>query len=143
MKLLIDADACPVTDIAVSLCRFAGIPCVIVCDTAHWISREGATTVTIDQGADSADFAIANRVAPGDIVITQDYGLASMCLARQAKVLHQDGWEYTPWNIDALLLQRHEARKRRAAGGRMKGMQKRTRAQDQAFYTALQTMLQG
>lgn len=143
MKLLIDADACPVTDIAVSLCRSAGIPCVIVCDTAHWISREGATTVTIDQGADSADFAIANRVAHGDIVITQDYGLASMCLARQAKVLHQDGWEYTPWNIDALLLQRHEARKHRAAGGHMKGMQKRTRAQDQAFYTALQTMLQG
>ena len=143
MKLLIDADACPVTDIAISLCRKAGIPCIIVCDTAHWISREGATTVVIDQGADSADFAIANRVTPGDIVITQDYGLASMCLARQAKVLHQDGWEYTPWNIDALLLQRHEARKHRAAGGRIKGSSKRTREQDQSFYAALQTILQG
>lgn len=143
MKLLIDADACPVTDIALSLCREHTVPCLLVCDTAHEIHRSGAETLVIDKGADSADFALANRVASGDIVITQDYGLASMCLAKGARVLHQDGWEYTAYNIDALLLQRHEARKYRASGGRTKGPKKRTAAQDQAFSAALQKLLQG
>jgi len=143
MKLLIDADACPVTDIALSICQKAGLSCLIVCDTAHEIRRPGAETLVIDKGADSADFALVNRVTPGDIVITQDYGLASMCLAKGARVLHQDGWEYTAYNSDALLLQRHESRKYRAAGGRTKGPKKRTAAQDQAFSAALLKLLQG
>jgi len=143
MNVLIDADACPVVGLAVSLCRENGIPCLLVCDTAHRIEMDGAETLTIDKGADSADFALVNRVAPGDIVITQDYGLASMCLAKGAHVLHQDGWEYTPWNIDALLLQRHESRKYRLSGGRTKGPKKRTSQQDAAFAAAFQKMLQG
>lgn len=75
-------------------------------------------TVTVSKGADSVDFALVNRLAPGDVVITQDYGLAAMCLAKRAKVLHQDGMRYSPDNIDALLLARHTAGKsgRRAAG---------------------------
>lgn len=99
--------------------------------------------MVFDKGADSVDYAIVQRLSPGDIVITQDYGLASMCLARNAKVLHQDGWEYTTENIDVLLLTRHEARKFRASGGRTKGPKKRTNTQDLAFLQALQTMLQG
>ena len=143
MNVLIDADACPVVSIAVALCKEKGIPCLLVCDTAHRIERDGAETLTIDKGADSADFALVNRVTPGDIVVTQDYGLASMCLAKSARVLHQDGWEYTPWNINALLLQRHEARKYRLSGGRTKGPKKRTSQQDAAFITAFQKLLQG
>jgi len=107
------------------------------------MERPGAETLIMDKGADSADFGIVNRVSPGDIVITQDYGLASMCLARGGRVLHQDGWEYTQWNIDALLLQRHEARKYRLSGGRTKGPKKRTAQQDAAFAAAFQKMLQG
>ena len=143
MKVLIDADACPVVDIALSICLKSGIPCILVCDTAHQIERIGAETVIIDKGADSADFALANRVEAGDLVVTQDYGLASMCLAKGSRVLHQDGWEYTDWNIDALLLQRHEARKFRASGGRTKGPKKRTSAQNQAFSDAFSKLLQG
>lgn len=142
MHVLIDADACPVVRIAVALCRSYQVPCVLLCDTAHRIEHAGATTLTFDKGSDSVDFALANRVTSGDLVITQDYGLASMCLARGARVLHQDGWEYTPWNIDALLLQRHEARKFRASGGRTKGPKKRTAAQDNAFSAALEAILQ-
>ena len=142
MKVLIDADACPVVPIAVALCRHYRIPCTLLCDTAHRIEQDGATTLTFDKGSDSVDFALANRVCSGDLVITQDYGLASMCLARGARVLHQDGWEYTEWNIDALLLQRHESRKFRSAGGRTKGPKKRTAEQDRSFSTALETILQ-
>lgn len=143
MTVLIDADGCPVVDIAIRLCRQFQIPCLLLCDTAHEFHRDGAETLVFDKGVDSVDFSLVNRVHPGDLVITQDYGLASMCLARHARVLHQDGWEYTLYNIDALLFQRHESRKLRNAGGRMKGPKKRTDAQNQAFAAALQTLLQG
>lgn len=142
MRVLIDADACPVTNIAVSLCRQYSIPCILLCDTAHVLHRDGAETLVFDKGADSVDFALVNRVIPGDIVITQDYGLASMCLARSARILHQDGWEYTEDNIQGLLFQRHAARQHRAAGGRTKGPSKRTSQQDKAFESALRQLLQ-
>ena len=143
MKVLVDADACPVTDIAVSLCRQYSTPCFLLCDTAHEFHRDGAKTLVFDKGADSVDFALVNRVDAGDIVVTQDYGLASMCLAKGARVLHQDGWAYTEENIDALLFSRHESGKYRRAGGRTKGPKKREKAQDDAFRNALQQMLQG
>lgn len=142
MKVLIDADACPVVDVAVKLCQKFQIECLLFCDTAHQMQRDGATTLIFDKGADSVDFALMNRVAPGDIVITQDYGLASMCLAKQARILHQDGWEYTQYNIDALLFQRHASKEYRAAGGRIKGPPKRTSMQDKQFATAFAALLQ-
>lgn len=142
MKLLIDADGCPVTDIALTICRRFSLPCLILCDTAHEFHLEGAETLVFDKGANSVDFALLGRVERGDIVITQDYGLASMCLARGARVLHQDGWEYTTDNIDALLFQRHASRKHRAAGGRFRGPKKRTASQDEAFQIALTRLLQ-
>lgn len=141
MKVLIDADACPVVDIAVTLCRQYQKECLLLCDTAHEMHRDGVQTLVFDKGSDSVDFALVNRVAAGDIVITQDYGLASMCLARGARVLHQDGWEYTQYNIDALLFQRHAAKEYRAAGGRTKGPSKRKHTQDAAFSDALKQML--
>ncbi len=142
MKLLIDADGCPVVDIAVKLAKERGIPCLLLCDTAHEFFRDGAETLIFDKGADSVDYALVSRVIPGDLVVTQDYGLASMCLARGAQVIHQDGWAYTQDNIDALLFSRHESRKLRSAGVRMKGARKRTHAQDQAFEDFLRQVLQ-
>ncbi len=142
MKILIDGDGCPVVDIAVTISQRHGIECLILCDTAHEIHRDGAQTLTFDKGADSVDFALANRARAGDLVVTQDYGLASMCLARGARVLHQDGWEYTQWNIDALLSERHTAKRLRMAGGRMKAIPKRTEAQNQAFRRALENLCQ-
>lgn len=142
MKLLIDADGCPVVDIAIPLCRKYHVPCLLLCDTAHEFHRDGIQTLVFDKGSDSVDYALVNRIIPGDIVVTQDYGLASMCLARSAHVLHQDGWEYTEFNIDALLFQRHESRKHRASGGRFKGPKKRTPEQDLSFVRKLESMLQ-
>lgn len=142
MKVLIDADACPVVDITVKLCRELQMECILLCDTAHEIHKDGAETLVFDKGADSVDYALVNRAKAGDVVITQDYGLASMCLARGARVLHQDGWEYTQYNIDALLFQRHAAKEFRAAGGHTKGPAKRKNVQDQAFAAALRRMIQ-
>ena len=142
LRVFVDADACPVVDITVKLCQKADVACILLCDTAHEMRRDGAQTLVFDKGADSVDFALVNRVSAGDLVVTQDYGLASMCLAKQAIVLHQDGWQYTGDNIGALLFQRSEARKYRASGGRVKGPAKRTKEQDKHFAQALSGLLQ-
>lgn len=141
MKILIDADGCPVVDISVRIAKKQTIDCMILCDTSHVFEKDGATTMTFSKGADSVDFALVNRVEPGDIVITQDYGLAAMCLSKDALVMNQDGLFYTADNIDAMLLARHTAQKIRSLGGRLKGPKKRTPAQDSAFEAALNRLL--
>ena len=141
--ILIDADGCPVVDLTVRIARAHGVPVKILCDTAHRIEREDAETLVFDKGADSVDFALVNRVQPGDIVITQDYGLACICLARRARVLNQNGLEYTARNIDGLLARRHENKKLLRAGKHPKGPAKRTREQDEVFARILEAMLEG
>lgn len=142
MRILIDADGCPVVDIAIKIAREHQVECLLLCDTSHVFEKPGVQTLTFSKGADSVDFALVNLLRPGDLVVTQDYGLAAMCLARKARVLHQDGMEYTDDNIDALLLARHTAKKIRNSGGRLKGQAKRTRAQDEAFEAALRQLLE-
>lgn len=140
MKLLIDADACPVVEICLEQARKRGIPVTLycdTCDTSHILRHEEAETVVVSKGADSADFALVNALAPGDLAVTQDYGLAAMCLSRKARVLRQDGLEYTDDNIGSLLLARHTARKIRRGGGRLHGPKKRDAQQNAAFEAAL------
>jgi uncharacterized protein YaiI (UPF0178 family) len=87
------------------------------------------------------DFALVNLVQKSDVVVTQDYGLTAMCLARDAVPVHQNGMIYTNDNIDALLHQRHAAQKIRRGGGRLKGPPKRGAEEDRAFETALENIL--
>ena len=141
MKLLIDADGCPVVDSAVRLAGEFGVDCVILCDTSHHYEKLGAVTVTVSKGADSVDFALVNLLKPGDIAVTQDYGLAAMCLARKAAAVSQDGMEYTAENIDALLYARDTARKIRSGGGRLKGPAKREKQQNERFEETLRCLL--
>jgi len=136
-RILIDADGCPVTDIAIAVAKKYALECVIVCDQAHVFEREGAQTITVTRGADSVDFRITNLCRKTDVVITQDYGLAAMCLAKKAQAINQDGNVYTDANIDGLLSFRHEAKKVRMAGGRLKGKPKRKKEQDERFFEAL------
>ena len=142
MRILIDADGCPVVDACIACGRRYGLEVIILCDEAHVFVREGAQTITVSKGADSVDFKLVNLAAPGDIVVTQDYGLAAMALARRARALSQNGLIYTDENIDSLLLARHTARKVRSAGGRLRGPKKRTPAQDAAFEAALEELVQ-
>lgn len=141
-RILIDADGCPVTDIAVAAAMRFQVACVILCDDAHFFEREGAQTIMVQRGADSVDFRLANMAAPADLVITQDYGLAAMCLAKKARVMHQDGQLYDESNIDGLLFSRHESKKARAAGARLKGKPKRQKQQDERFAHALTRLLE-
>ncbi|MDY5933999.1 MAG: YaiI/YqxD family protein [Oscillospiraceae bacterium] len=141
MKILIDADGCPVVDLTVRLAAKNGAECVILCDTAHEFNREGAQTVIVEKGADSVDFKLVNLVREGDIVVTQDYGLAAMCLARKAVPLSQNGMVYTDKNIDQLLFTRYVSKKIRNSGGRLKGPSKRKSEQDKAFEEALERLI--
>lgn len=143
MNILIDADGCPVVDLTLQIAKQFSIPVVILCDTSHQIEREGAQALVFDKGTDSVDFALVNRVKPGDLVVTQDYGLASMCLARCARVLNQNGLEYTADNMDALMLRRYENKKLLRAGKHPKGSAKRTKEQDEAFSSTLTSIMEG
>ena len=142
MKIFIDADGCPVVDIAVRAARHYGLECTLICDTAHSIQRDGAETIIVDKGADSADFRLVNLVSAGDIAITQDYGLAGMCLSRRALVLNQDGKQYTEDNISGLLGFRAVSARIRRSGGRTKGPSKRTAQQDKDFEKALTKLIE-
>ena len=141
MTIFIDADGCPVVDITVNAAKKAGINCVIICDTSHIFEKEGAKTITVSQGSDSVDFTLVNMVQKGDIAVTQDYALAAMCLARRAIPINQDGMVYDDSNIDALLMQRHTAKKIRMAGGRLKGQSKRKQEQNISFERTLTKLL--
>lgn len=141
MKIYIDADGCPVVRNTLKIAEKFNIPCVIICDTAHQIEHGGAETIVVDKGADSVDFRLVNLIQQGDIAITQDYGLAAMCLSKRAIVLNQDGKEYTNENISGLLEFRAVSKKIRQSGRRLKGMHKRTGEQDRAFEEVLKKLL--
>lgn len=141
LRILIDADGCPVVEETLACARRHGVEAILVSDDAHCWDRLGAQVVTVARGADSADYALVNRAQPGDLVVTQDYGLAAMCLARRAKAIHPNGFLYHEGNMDALLMARHTARKIRNAGGRLKGPKKRDPSQDATFVQALEALL--
>ncbi len=141
MKLLVDADACPVIDLTVREANRRKIPVILVTDTSHVLTGINAQIVTVEKGNDSADFKLVNLVEKGDLVVTQDYGLAAMVLAKGGKAINQNGLIYSQQNIDTLLFTRHIAKKVRMSGGHTKGPRKRTKQQDEDFLFALQRMI--
>ncbi|MFB7141445.1 YaiI/YqxD family protein [Gottfriedia sp. NPDC056225] len=141
MKILIDADGCPVVSETIKIAAEFNVNVLLLCDTAHIMQREGAETIVISQGADAVDFALVNRVSKGDVIITQDYGLAAMVLSKQAYVLNQNGFQYTNENIDSLLHTRYVSKKIRNAGGRVKGPKKRQKEDNANFENGLRSLL--
>lgn len=139
VKILVDADACPVVRIVERVAEEKGIAVCLLCDTNHVLHSEYSEVRVIGAGADAVDFALISICRPGDIVVTQDYGVAAMALGKGAFVLHQSGKQYTDKNIDRMLMERHLAKKERRRKGKhhLKGSKKRTEADDLAFEAAL------
>ncbi|MFJ8065849.1 YaiI/YqxD family protein [Psychrobacillus sp. NPDC096426] len=133
VSVLVDADGCPVVDLTISVAKKFDLKVTLLCDTAHYMQREGADTIMVSKGADAVDFVLVNRVKKGDIVVTQDYGLAAMVLAKQGFAIDQNGRWYTSENIDQLLDSRHMSKKIRQAGGRLKGPRKRQKEDNEKF----------
>lgn len=143
MTVFVDADACPVVGLVEGISMRRGVPVVLLCDTNHVLRSDYSQIVTVDAGADAVDLALVNRCRRGDVVVTQDYGVAAMALSKGAFVLHQSGREFTEENITGLLSQRAMAQKARRARAKhhLKGPAKRTPEDDRRFAAALEALL--
>ena len=143
MRILIDADACPVYRIAERIAKEKHIQVILFSDTNHVLTSDYSEIRVIGAGADAVDFALINQCKPGDIIITQDYGVAAMALGKDAYAIHQSGKWYTNENIDRMLMERHLAKKARMGKGKhhLKGPGKRTAGDDEIFAASLIRMI--
>lgn len=140
MRLIIDGDGSPVKNEVIQLGQQFGLRVVIVTSVDHFTNKkypDHVDFIYVDKGADRADYRIVKEIQPGDWVITQDYGLASLVLGKQARVFHHSGKEYTPANIDELLTQRFMGAQLRKAGKRTKGPKPFTALDRQHFIRVL------
>ena len=139
MRIYVDADACPVVKITEQVARKYELPVTLLCDTNHILTSDYSEVRVIGAGADAVDLALINLCQAGDIVVTQDYGVAAMALGKKAYVIHQNGWQYNAGNIDILLMKRHMAKKARRSKKKLhlKGPAKRTEEDDDKFATGL------
>ncbi len=137
MRILVDADACPVKDIIVTIAKEYELPVIMIIDTSHEYCDGYSEVITVSKGSDAADFALVNLAGREDIIVTQDYGVAAMALSRGSKAMDQNGMIFSEANIDGLLMGRHMNKKIRSAGGRTKGPAKREKSQNQAFEKTL------
>ncbi|MGL6107894.1 YaiI/YqxD family protein [Romboutsia sp.] len=137
MKIIIDADGCPVVDIAINVARKFKVEPIIMCDTAHIFNKPGVQVIILGKGADAVDFAIVNKLNKNDIVITQDYGLAAMVLSKGGYAINQNGWIYNDENIEQLLFTRYISKKARNSGERVKGNKKRRKEDNIKFQDSL------
>ena len=143
MKILIDADACPVVRITERIAKEKGIPVTLLCDTNHVLQSDYSEVITVGAGADAVDFKLVSICQKGDLVVTQDYGVAAIILGKGAYGIHQSGKWYTNENIDQMLMERHLAKKARNAKKKhhLKGPAKRTEEDDQRFEKSLRRLI--
>ena len=143
MKILVDADACPVVRITEQVAKEKGISVTLLCDTNHVLQSDYSEMITVGAGADAVDFKLVSICQKGDLVVTQDYGVAVMILGKGAYGIHQSGKWYTNENIDQMLMERHMAKKARNAKKRhhLKGPAKRTVEDDQHFEASLRRLI--
>ena len=143
MKIFVDADACPVKEIIVRLAKKHAVKVVFVVSTSGYFDRGWkAEKVLVDSLPQAVDIAILNRVEAGDIVVTQDYGLASLVLGKQGKAISPRGRVFHEQNIDRLLQQRQIRFEARKAGIRSKGPRKRSSEDDFRFADVLDRLLE-
>ena len=143
MKIFIDADACPVVRETEEVAAKYSVPVVLLCDTNHVLHSDYSEVKVIGAGADAVDFALVNCCKAGDLVVTQDYGVAAMALGKKAYAIHQNGWQYTNENIERLLMERHLVKKARRASSKshLKGPRKRLAEDNWQYQEKLEHLL--
>lgn len=143
MKIFVDADACPVVDIVEDIATKYNIPVTLLCDTNHVLTSDYSEVIVVGAGADAVDYKLISICHRGDIVVTQDYGVAAMALGKGAFAIHQSGKWYTNENIDQMLMERHLNKKARRASSRnhIKGPRKRIDEDDKKFAESFEKLL--
>lgn len=143
MQIYIDADACPVVGIVEKIAEKYKIPVTLLCDTNHVLSSDHSEVIVVSAGADAVDYKLISICHKGDIVVTQDYGVAAMALGKGAYAIHQSGKWYTDDNIDQMLLERHLNKKARRSSHKnhIKGPKKRTQEDDERFAQSFEKLI--
>ena len=143
MQIFVDADACPVVAIIEKIAKDNSVPVMLLCDTNHVLSSTYSKVVVVGAGADAVDYKLISICHKGDIVVSQDYGVAAMALGKGAYAIHQSGKWYTDDNIDQMLMERHLSKKARRSSHKnhIKGPKKRTEEDDVRFAQSFEKML--
>ena len=144
MQIFVDADACPVVDIVETIAEKYNIPTTLLCDTNHVLYSDYSEVIVVGAGADAVDYKLISICHKGDIVVSQDYGVAAMALGKGAYAIHQSGKWYTDENIDQMLMERHLNKKARRSSHKnhMKGPRKRTEDDDLRFTQSFEKLIQ-
>ena len=143
MQIFVDADACPVVDIIEKIAKEHYVPVTLLCDTNHILSSDYSKVIVVGAGADAVDYKLISICHKGDIVVSQDYGVAAMALGKGAYAILQSGKWYTNDNIDQMLMERHLNKKARRSSHKnhVKGPKKRTEEDDKRFAESFEKMV--
>lgn len=143
MKIFVDADACPVVRIVEEVAEKYRIDVTLLCDTNHILTSDYSEVIVVGAGADAVDYKLISICHKGDIVVSQDYGVAAMALGKGAYAIHQSGKWYTNENIDQMLMERHLNKKARRGSHKnhLKGSKKRTEEDDKRFAQSFEKLV--
>ena len=145
MQIFVDADACPVVDIVETIAEKYNISTTLLCDTNHMLYSDYSEVIVVGAGADAVDYKLISICHKGDVVVSQDYGVAAMALGKGAYAIHQSGKWYTNENIDQMLMERHLNKKARRSSHKnhMKGPRRRTEEDDVRFAQSFEKLVAG
>ena len=143
MKIFVDADACPVVRIVEEVAEKYRIDVTLLCDTNHILTSDYSEVIVVGAGADAVDYKLISICHKGDIIVSQDYGVAAMALGKGAYAIHQSGKWYTNENIDQMLMERHLNKKARRGSHKnhLKGSKKRTEEDDKRFAQSFEKLV--
>lgn len=143
MEVFVDADACPVVRIVEKVAKKYDVKVSLFCDTNHVLSSDYSDVIIISAGADAVDLALINNCKKGDIIVTQDYGVAALALGKGAFAIHQSGKIFNDNNIESLLMQRHLSKKQRMSHSKhhFKGPKKRTKENNLNFEISFEKLI--
>lgn len=143
MEIFVDADACPVVSIVEMIAKKYGIEVTLLCDTNHVLSSDYSKVLVVGAGADAVDYKLISVCRKGDVVVSQDYGVAAMALSKGAYAIHQSGKWYTDENIDQMLMERHLNKKARRSSHKnhIRGPKKRTEENGERFCQSMEKMV--
>ena len=143
MQIFVDADACPVVSIVENIAYKYSVLVTLLCDTNHVLESDYSEVIVVGAGADAVDYKLISICHKGDIVVSQDYGVAAMALGKGAYAIHQSGKWYTDENIDRMLMERHLNKKARrgSAKNHIKGPKKRTNEDDERFAQSFEKLV--
>lgn len=141
MKILLDADGSPVREITEKLCQKYGAKLLMVKNYSQDFSSIYGEVISVDISKEAADIYIANHAKSGDLVITNDKGLSSLGLSKNARVMDFQGNFIDDDNIVAMLESRHFNKKMRERQVYF-NIAKRDVSADYDFYKSLEKFLE-